>query len=271
MQPTGFGRQHKPQVSSMGLPLKIKLIKLGHFQSELLFHKIRKWKSDIFCIVDVEDLAQLPNAGGNEWVYDDEELESVILHDANCDVTVGIINKPLEDGYYVRRLGNNKCVITLDEMSVILEFYRLPLENFVIRNLYLLACVYYSSKNQIPKSPYGIAHDDTRGCLFDMNANKLDIRHSMHKPRLCDECRARLKSQQMPANFLSIMDRELRRLKKPTYELLADFVKTRPILSGIIGMMLALFIAFLGNYLYDHSGWRASTFESSAPVRESNQ
>jgi hypothetical protein len=141
--------------------------------------------------------------------------------------------------------------LSLDETADILRDVNLPLENFIIRSLYELCSAYLEHGRQIPESVYAIAHDETRSCLFDMNANKADIVFSTAKPMICDSCKARIMRSQISKEFLLGVEKELKLIRKPLYYRLVDLIKTHPIWALFITSMGAIILNILSNYVYD--------------------
>jgi hypothetical protein len=75
----------------------------------------------------------------------------------------------------------------------------IPLENLVLRILYAYSLVYLRQDNKIPSqiNVLDFTHDDTRGCLFDMNGNKTDVLFSLDKPKIGDECTNRIRNEKV--------------------------------------------------------------------------
>ncbi|MHC5783305.1 hypothetical protein [Aliivibrio fischeri] len=45
-------------------------------------------------------------------------------------------------------------------------------------------------------------HDDTRGCIYDMNGVKEDVTSSCHKPIICEECCERMRNEKISSETL---------------------------------------------------------------------
>lgn len=230
---------------------KIKLVTLGNLKYPVDFRSIEKWKSQVLEVHHIDQIQTLPDTDGDSWSYTDELLESIIQPDTEYDCTVGIINAPLEDNYYIRRLANSICILSLDETADILRDVNLSLENFIIRNLYELCSAYLEHGRQIPESVYAIAHDETRSCLFDMNANKADIVFSTAQPIICESCKVRMMRSQISKEFLPSVEKELKRIRKPLYYRLTDLIKTHPIWALVITSLSAIILNIFSNYVYD--------------------
>jgi hypothetical protein len=205
----------------------------------------------VFDIRHGSSITHLPDATGNNWEDPDLQLEGLIAPDTDADFTVAIVNAPIERNYYMRRLGDNLAVISLFEMADILKGNHFKPETFVLRNIYVLIALYFGNNRTIPISFLTWAHDDVRGCLFDMNANKQDIVFSMHRPTLCHDCRNRMLNAQIDPGVLPALDQELRRLTKDLFFRINDWVQEHPLWSLAIAAAAALALNVLANVLYD--------------------
>ncbi len=121
-------------------------------------------------------------------------LENELPNDFNADIFIGITYVPIEDNYYARRLSNNRVVFSYFEMAEIISNKNLPLENLLLRMLYSYSLIYMRYGNRMPlqSENTNFAHDDTRGCIYDMNGIKSDVVYSLDKPIICDECTTKL-------------------------------------------------------------------------------
>jgi glycosyltransferase involved in cell wall biosynthesis len=232
-------------------PLKIKLVTLGNLKYPINFASVEKWRSQVFTAKHVDIVQEIEDADIEHWAYSDNSLKGFIKPDPNFDITVGLINAPLEFNYYTRRLENNICVLSLHETADILKLSNLKIENFILRIIYQLCCYYIEAGHKLPTSFYSVGHDETRGCLFDMNMNKADIIYSTERPRICDSCRNRIIRSQVPKDFLSSAEIELRRIKKDLYYRIADFIKNHPVYSILITLLTGILLNIAASYLYD--------------------
>jgi len=198
-------------------PITISLVTVGNLNYPLDFHYLEKWSSVLFRIEHGGSIGQIPNAQGtdiNEWEYPKEQLRQMIHREPSGDITFALINVRLEGNYYMRRLGNNIVVLSLYEMAEIIKYANFTIENYILRNMYEITILFLGNGHTVPDSSFTWAHDEIRGCLFDMNANKSDIIFSMHQPTLCAPCRNRLLSTQMDPNVIPSLTRELRNSRK---------------------------------------------------------
>lgn len=176
---------------------------------------------------------------------------SLVHPDDNASFTLALINAPLENNYYMRRLGNKVAVLSLFEMAEIVRFSEFTIENYILRNIYELAVHYATNSALIPLDAYSWAHDDVRGCLFDMNANKSDIIFSLHQPKLCDACKARVLSKQVNSGFLPTLTKELLRIRKALYFRMSEWGKTHPVLALIITAFSAICLNLIASIIFE--------------------
>lgn len=223
--------------------LKIALVTLGNLKYPIDVQKLEKWKSKILKINHGASVGHLENAKGENWEYTDEQLQANIKADSTADFTLALIDAPIEDNYYLRRLSDNVAVLSLNGMLDITQFYGFSPDQYILRNLYELS-VLFTANQKLTTGYQTWAHDETRGCLFDMNANRTDIVFSLHRPRLCEACSGRVSAYQLPALFLSNLKSELNKIKKPLFVRMLDWVRMHPIaalaLTAISGVILNL-------------------------------
>ena len=183
--------------------LKIHLRILGGLKFDLNICKIQNRKSKLFIIDSVHRLTSLPDTESVDgWYYSDRQLQTIIGDTSAYKVVIAIINAPLEDDYYGRRIGDNVYVLSLYETGHIVLKNDLSLEQFIIQNFYYVTAIYFKYKGKIPSSNTILTHQDIRGCLFDFNADKEDIIFSLGKVSICDTCKSAFDSTFVPDNFV---------------------------------------------------------------------
>lgn len=232
-------------------PLKISLVLVGSLKYPVDIAHLEGWSSQLLTIQHGTSIGHLPNAGGIEWDYTDKQLNALIQADDEANFTLALINAPLENNYYMRRLGNKIAVLSLFEMAEIIRYSDFTIENYILRGIYELAVLYVANGGLIPTDTSSWAHDAVRGCLFDMNANKPDIIFSMHKPKLCGSCRARVLSKQVDFEFLPTLDIELRNIKKPLYFRLVEWTKNHPLYTLAITALSAIILNLIASMIFE--------------------
>ena len=186
------------------MKIKITIVKIGYTSHLANFEKIKKWKSDIFDIIQIQNVEYLPDSEMYDEYLDQqftrESLQKLFSCPKDADFAVAIIPYRFTDNFYLHRIGNNCIGISLYGISEILETENILLENFIIKQLYQI-CALSNIVNTTNDEAYSIVHRDTRGCLFDMNGNKTDILYNTERPIICDSCREIFKRKPIPQEF----------------------------------------------------------------------
>lgn len=232
-------------------PIRVSLVSLGNLKYPINVSQLETWESDLLTIRHGASVGHLPNSDGDNWEYSDNLLRQVLSADEDSDFTVGLINVPLEGNFYIRRLTATVAVLSLHEMADIVRYSEFTLEQYVLRNLYELAVLSAANGTLIPTNFTTWAHDEVRGCIFDMNSSKSDIVFSLHQPKLCPACKTRVSSRQVPADFVPTLERELLRIKKSLFVRMTDWVKLHPILALLITAMSAVLLNLIASIIFE--------------------
>lgn len=232
-------------------PLKVTIVSLGSLKYPLNMAYFEGWKSSIIKIGHGAAVGHLPDAMGDNWEYTSNQLGSLVHADSNASFTVALINAPLEDNYYMRRLGDRVAVLSLFEMAEIVRSADFTIEDYILRNIYELAVLYAANGALIPSDAHTWAHDDVRGCLFDMNANKSDIVFSLHKPILCEACKTKVLSKQVDFEFLPKLSSELQKINKARFFLISELVKAHPVWALAVTAVSAILLNVTASFIYD--------------------
>lgn len=232
--------------------LRISVAVIGHIPAEFDKRKIVSWKSELFSILGtIESYSFTKASDGPNWEFSDKALEEIVPTRFSGDFLVALVNVPLEDNWYSRRLSNNRIIFTFYELKQILDFSNVPLENVVLRILYAYTLYYKRNGGRIRVDGelINFTHDDTRGCLFDMNGVKTDIIYSCHEPIVCPGCAEGLKRDKVSAETIARAQKEIQRIRKPLYYRIAGFIKRHPIWSLVISAVSATAFGTIGSYL----------------------
>ena len=253
--------------------VKIKLVSIGHLPLEFQAKKIESWGSSVFDIAgEVDNFALRCDSDGVEWEFSDALVKEQLPANSDADFMIAIVNVPIEDNWYSRRLGDNQVVFTFYQISEILEHYNIPLENVIYRILYAYTLLYRRAGNKIPdfEEVTGFTHDETRGCLFDMNGIKTDLVMSCHNPQICDECQERLRKEKVSQSDIENTQKEIKQIKKDLYYRILALVKKRPIwtliLSSIFALLLGIVGSVIGSYAYSYLTPDTSGNQHATPV-----
>jgi len=232
--------------------VKIKVITIGHLPITFNKRIIDKWNSKIFELSgDIENFVLSANSDGAHWEYSDSNLKSELPKKFDGDILFAIVNVPVENNYYVRRLSNNTVILTFHEIKNILDYHNIPLENAVLRVLYAATIIYNRFNKKIPSTNdnSNYLHDETRGCLFDMTGKKEEIIYSCHKPILCESCLSEIRKDKVSKETIDLAVEEIRRIKKKLFYRITDVIKNHPIWAIIISSLFAILLGVIGSLI----------------------
>lgn len=231
---------------------KITVATVGHMPAELDKRKIENWGSSFLSVAgEIQSYALTEDSDGDDWQFTDHNLEKLLPSSFDGDFLIAIVNVPIEHNYYSRRLSGNRVAFTFHEIKEILGFSNIPLENIIYRHLYAYTLLFLRAGRQIPlnKEDTNFTHDETRGCLFDMNGIKWDIVHSCHQPIVCPDCVERLKQEKISIELISKTQKEIRKIKKPLFYRIMEFVKKHPLWSLLISALSAIILGAIGSFV----------------------
>jgi hypothetical protein len=232
--------------------IRIKVIALGHLPLAFDKEKIRAWKSDVFEIVDDIDTYSLrKDSDLRNWEYSDTLISGEMPQNIQqaADFCIALVSVPLQDNWYARRLTDNRIIMTFHQMEDVLRYANIPLANIVLRALYSYSLLFLSSDRKIPNyhEVRDYTHDETRGCLFDMNGLKYDIVASCDSPKVCSDCVQKLKNKRVPDGTVIAVTKEIRDIKMDYYFRVMRFVKAHPIVSFVFSTVFALLVGVVAS------------------------
>jgi len=230
-------------------PVRISLVLLGTQLHVSTITKLKQNKSKLFYIANSSSIDDLPNTDLPAWSYSKELLRDIIKADPNNDLTIGIIEAPLEGNYYTRSPSPNVYVTTFYQAADILQATEIDLVNYLLKTIYANVTRFHMrAYDQTFKYP---AHHQTRGCIFDMTGNKGDLVYSCSDMRLCEECEAELRKRRLPEFYIAQLKKELKPIHISQLVNIIHFIKKRPVLSLFIAALSAIILGILSGYLYD--------------------
>jgi len=232
--------------------IKISIATFGYMPAGFDQKKIETWKSKVFSINGTIQSYALPgNSDGENWTFTDNKLDNSSQQEFDGDFLIAIVNVPLERNWYTRRLSKNRIFFTFHEIKEILSFSNIPLENVIYRILYVYTLLYLRNNRIIPlgSDPTDFTHDDTRGCLFDMNGYKRDIIYSCHHPIICPDCAERSRKELVSNEVLELVRKEIKKIKKPLFFRVKDYVQKHPIWSLFFSAIIAIILGSIGSYI----------------------
>ena len=234
----------------------IKLAIWGHFPHKSEIEKIKNWKSDLFRITTINYYNIVGDSDGPNWEFLDETVEDQLPPRGDADVLVAVTNVPIQDNYFARRFSDYRVCVSYSGMTEILNYNNIPQRNLLLRILYSVSLVYKRFGDRIPLMTEitNFTHDETRGCIFDMDGIKTDIIYSTHKPQLCGACIHDLTNNPIAANRIEVdlinkIQLELKKINKGLYYQITDFIKRYPVWSIVISSITAILLGTVGSIL----------------------
>lgn len=205
--------------------IKVKIIILGHLIYPLNSKLLANWNSKVIDInSDINEYKLPADSDGVNWEFTDELLDRHVTKDFEEDFLLAIVNVPLQENYYTRRLSHNRVAITMFQIYEILQSANIPVENFILHRIYVYS-ILRKKYSRIPDYTVSNSHDETRGCLFDMNPYKEELVYSSSKPIICDDCYIKQAHEGVPIDFLDQVRKELKKIHKGTFYVISDFIK----------------------------------------------
>jgi len=239
--------------------VKIKLVSIGHLPLEFEPKKIKNFSSSLFRVIGKIDNHELRcNSDGFGWEFSDDLVRKQMPDLNDTDFMIAIVNVPLEENWYSRRLGNNQVVFTFYEIKEILQTANVPLENVIYRLLNAYTFAYKRNNNKIPEfhEMTDFTHDETRGCIFDMNGIKSDLVASCHNPIICSECKEKLRRDRVSNDDIESAEKDIKKVRKDLYFRILEKVKRHPIwaltLSSLFAFSLGVAGSITGSYIFEH-------------------
>lgn len=238
------------------MKVQIRLAILGHFPHSLDISKVKRWSSELFEILDVDRHNIVGDSDGPFWEFLDQNVEQQLPARGKADVLIAFTNVAIQDNYFARRFSDNRVCVSYNGMTEILNYNDIPLENLLLRVLYSVSFVYRRYGNRLPEmsEQTNFTHDETRGCIFDMDGIKSDVIYSTYKPQLCSSCIHSLTNNPIAANRISnnlidTVQKELKKLNKGLYYQIADWIKGNPIWAIIISSASAIILGTIGSII----------------------
>lgn len=235
--------------------ITIKIVVIGHLRHQLDLRMIKRFKSQFFKIGVVEKINTLPTPnkedGFLDVAYSREEIESLLSNVNSAEIVVGIMNYRFDDNFYMHRTGSNKVCISIAKIDGLLLENNISLENFIIKNLFEIIVLKNAFGDVINDDIYNLVHQDTRGCLFDLNGDKYDVLYNTEKPIICDSCKAFFNGKSLPANFIKNIEAELKRIRKPLICTIELFIKKYPFFSVSLALLTSIVVNLISNVIWE--------------------
>ncbi|GEM_PF-1043280 len=235
--------------------LPIKLIIIGHADRSIDFRYIQKYSSAHFSCDSIEHINDvLPAQNTNGYlniVYSKNDIQTLLKDIASDGLCIAVMNYPFDDNFYMHRIQNNQLCISISGLEEILSSKNISIENFIIKNIYEAYLFYKMFNTLVDDGVYSFVHQDTRGCIFDLNGDKRDIIYNTEQPIICDECKAKINKKSLPHNFVKSVQNELHSIQKPWLKSTELFIKKYPLYSIFLTFIFSTIINLFSNKIWD--------------------
>jgi len=229
----------------------IQVIVIGTLPNRLNLKKIKKWKSEIFEIKsEINEFSLNEDSDEYGWSFSDDLILRQIPKNILDDFVLVVVNLPLTDNWYSRRIADNVIVFSYYQIKDILEEANIPLENIILRLLYTYTLLHYG-RGIIKKAltDTNFTHDETKGCIYDMNGLIYDVVESCHAPIICDVCIMRMHKEKVPKGVIARARKEIKRIRREWVYTASDFIRLHPYLSIIITTLYGISLGIIGSIL----------------------
>lgn len=234
---------------------KIKIVLIGHLRHTVDINKLKRFRSRFFQISEIERIDTLPEPkkedGYLDIAYSRAEIQSILAPVDASDLVIGIINYRFDDNFYIHRAGEDKACISIAGIDWLLLEHNISIENFILKNILELTVLKKVLGNVNGPDVYDVIHQDTRGCLFDLNGDKSDIIFNTERPMICDACKAFISSKSLPTNYIKHLEKELKRIRKPYICSIEMFIKNYPLFSVLLTTILAIMANLVANVIWE--------------------
>ena len=225
--------------------VRIKVVKLGKQRYEYLFDKLKKYNSDLFT-VDVFEKSR-PNCD-YEWGYSFQSLEKMLsdgFDKQKYDMCIGFVDTIIENNYFGKRLRDDYIyAVSFYQVSELLKEQNIEVFNFMLATIYR-----YVTRYKI-RGEY-LTHDETKGCIFDMCGDKRDIVFLCNHPIICEDCMVKMRSTGIESDYVKLLQKEIKRIHKSNYYIIAEFIQKHPYISIVIGVLTTTIINVISCFIYD--------------------
>lgn len=235
--------------------IRIKIGIINWLPFDFDHHKVKKWKSDVFEVIDISNYVINTSKVAHKGEYTDEMLEEIVPeNDSDSDIFIGVSYFPFEKDYYLRRLEKNRVIVSYHGIYKHIVNHNISEENLVLRSIYSSVFVLMIAQDRIiipsKNNRVEFSHDYTVGCIYDMNSkDESDVIHSLHKPLLCCGCQEKLKQRKIPIDTIEQVNRELLGIRRSRFSQIVEFIKKRPVYSMIITFTVSVIISLIANFI----------------------
>ena len=166
-----------------------------------------------------------------------------MLKNVKGDFVVGIIDYPMQNGFFGHQTEDKKFCLSIRKPRFILEKSNICIENFILKSIYKF--ILHAVSNQR-------SHRDTRRCIFDLNGDLQDIVFNTERVTICSECKAKLEKKNLPQGYIKLFEKELLRIDKDTMKKAELWLQSHVYIAMLLSGIASLLISILGNILYKY-------------------
>lgn len=228
----------------MTKPLNVTIVILGYADSLFDIDLLKKHRSNIFRVCDVHTRRILPSPnqsyGTLNIEYSFHDIGNM-LKDVKGDFVVGIIDYPMQNGFFGHQAGDKKFCLSIRNPRFILENSNICIENFILKSIYKF--ILHTVSNQR-------SHRDTRRCIFDFNGDLQDIVFNTERVTICSECKAKLEKKNLPQGYIKLFEKELLHIDKDVMKKVELWLQSHVYIAMLLSGIASLLISILANILY---------------------
>lgn len=235
----------------------ITLSTLGTIKQNINYDILKKWDSSFFEIKNKNTVATIDDfsANGNILFCSDEYIATRFSGGYDYDLLVVIIDERIEDNYYMRIINKDIVVISLYQMAEYMKNEDIPIENYILRNIYEVILLRKISKltntDMFQIDKYSWIHEEVRCCIFDLNWNKVSLLYSMNKPKICHRCIEKIKDLNFEERYIDNFVLELKKIDKSLWYRAMAWIRHNPIKSALITFGASVTANMLASILLD--------------------
>ncbi len=230
--------------------VKVKIIQCGMLDEPLNYNIIKKFKSSAFEITEVEEGVMLENmSNGYDYsTYEDNYWEKKIKGDDNI-LTFVITNVQLDENHYARHLSHKRVIFSFRQILPYLTKKHIKLENVILKALYEYSLVFPELRKGYENAD--MWHNETRGCLYDIDGVLSDIVMTCKKPRICVSCENQLLHKGLSAKDIETIKNELKKIKRSRFLDMYEWVQKHIMLSMFLGIAVPFALGLFTSFVYD--------------------
>ena len=186
----------------------------------------------------------------------DADFKSLIDKGTKSNFSIIIVNRPLQNNFFSRRLSDKHIVISIFDMDKLSIHEGITLEMYITRFIYGFVSVYRCFNNSLPSNEivgqFELFQNDAKGCLFDFCIYKPQVAMFFREPKISPEALVKLRTKSLPAGFIEALNKEILKLKISRYYKIKDWLKANPVKAILFTFLVGLiFSELLGNLIYD--------------------